>query len=80
MLKRHVKLFRNNRSQALRIPREFELPGTEAMVTKDGDRLIVEPMPRQSLLELLDSWKHDPLGPEETFPEIADPPPKPVHL
>ena len=80
MLKRHVKLFRNNRSQALRIPREFELAGTEAVLTKDGDRLIVEPVPPISLLELLDSWKDDPLRPEETFPEIADPPPKLVDL
>jgi hypothetical protein len=28
---RHVKLFKNGRSQAVRIPREFELPGEDAM-------------------------------------------------
>jgi antitoxin VapB len=28
--KRHVKLFKNGRNQAARIPREFELPGEEA--------------------------------------------------
>ena len=33
-----------------------------------GDRLIVEPMPRPSLLELLSTW--DPL--DEEFPEIDD--------
>ncbi|PJB30730.1 MAG: VapB, partial [Deltaproteobacteria bacterium CG_4_9_14_3_um_filter_65_9] len=27
---RHVRLFKNGRNQALRIPREFELPGNEA--------------------------------------------------
>ena len=37
---RHVRLFRNGRNQALRIPREFELPGDEAILRKEGDRLI----------------------------------------
>ena len=36
---RHVKLFRNGRSQAVRIPVEFELPGDEAIMHRDGDRL-----------------------------------------
>ena len=31
---RHVRLFRNGRSQAVRIPREFELPGNEATIRK----------------------------------------------
>ena len=41
---RHVRLFRNGRNQALRIPREFELEGEEALIHKEGDRLIVEPI------------------------------------
>ena len=41
---RPVRLFRNGRNQALRIPREFELPGDEAMISKEGDRLIIEPL------------------------------------
>lgn len=55
---RKVKLFRNGRNQAVRIPREFELPGDEAVMRKDGDRLIIEPKERKkSLLELLASWE-----------------------
>ena len=50
---RHVRLFRNGRNQALRIPREFELDGDEAIVRKDGDRLIVEPVRKGRLLTLL---------------------------
>ena len=50
---RHVKLFRNGRNQAVRIPREFELPGEDAVMRKEGTRLIIEPAPRKSLLELL---------------------------
>ena len=63
---RVVRLFRNGRNQAVRIPRDLELPGNEALLHKEGDRLIVEPMPRKSLLDLLASWT--PLA--EEFPDI----------
>ena len=43
MTERHVKLFKNGRNQAVRIPREFELPGEDAIIRKDGQRLIIEP-------------------------------------
>jgi hypothetical protein len=42
---RHVKLFKNGRNQAVRIPREFELPGEDAIMRKEGERLIIEPTP-----------------------------------
>jgi antitoxin VapB len=32
---RHVRLFRNGRNQALRIPVEFELPGDEAIIHRE---------------------------------------------
>ena len=76
LAERHVRLFRNGRNQALRIPREFELPGNEAILRKEGDRLIVEPMRRHSLLALLATW--EPIA--ENFPEIEDRPPEPVDL
>lgn len=66
---RHVSLFRNGRNQALRIPREFELDAKEAIIYKDGDRLIIEPVKKQGLLELLSSWG----ALAEDFPEIDDP-------
>ena len=65
---RHVRLFRNGRNQALRIPKEFELDANEAVIRKEGDRLIIEPVPKKDLLALLASW--EPL--EEDFPEIPD--------
>ena len=73
---RHVRLFKNGRNQAVRIPREFELPGTEAIMHREGDRLIIEPAPRKSLLEVLAEL--EPL--DEGFPEIADLPPRPFDL
>ena len=68
---RQVRLFRNNRNQAIRIPVEFELPGSEAIISRDGDRLIIEPVRKKGLAALLDSW--EPL--DEELPEIDDPPP-----
>jgi antitoxin VapB len=65
---RHVKLFRNGRSQAVRIPREFELPGKEAIIRKEGTRLVLEPAPKKSLLELLQSL--EPI--EDEFPPIEE--------
>jgi antitoxin VapB len=55
MAERHVKLFRNGRNQAVRIPREFELPGHDAIMRKEGQRLIIEPAPPRSLLAVLES-------------------------
>ncbi len=73
---RQVRLFRNNRNQAIRIPVEFELPGSAVIVSRDGDRLIIEPVRKKGLAALLDSWK--PL--DEDFPEIEDPAPAPKDI
>ena len=73
---RRVKLFKNGRNQAVRIPREFELPGEDAIMRKEGSRLVIEPAAPQSLRALLKTRK--PLG--EVFPDIPDPLPEPVDL
>ena len=65
---RHVRLFRNGRNQALRIPREFEMEGDEAIIHKEGDRLIVEPIRKGRLLALLSTLA--PLN--EPFPDVDD--------
>ena len=77
-LERHVRLFRNGRNQALRIPREFELEGHEAIIRKEGDRLIVEPIRKGRLLALLNTL--EPL--DERFPDVDEnlPPPDDVVL
>jgi antitoxin VapB len=67
---RVVSLFRNGRNQAIRIPVEFELPGSEAIIHKDGERLIIEPKRKKTLAEVLDGL--EPLGPEDEFPDIED--------
>ncbi len=65
---REVKLFRNNKSQAIRIPADFELPGDRVTIHRDGDRLIIEPIRRKNLLEVLAAL--EPLGPEDAFPDV----------
>jgi len=67
-IERHVRLFRNGRNQALRIPREFELEGDEAVLRKEGDRLIIEPVRKGRLLAVLALL--DPL--EEPFPDVDE--------
>ena len=54
---RYVRLFRIGHSQALRIPREFELPGCEAVIYREGQRLVLEPIQRPSLSQLLAGWQ-----------------------
>ena len=73
---RHVRLFRNGRNQAVRIPRELELPGTEAVMRKEGERLIIEPAPLRSLLVVLAALPRL----DEDFPPIEDSPAEPVDL
>jgi len=63
-------------NQAVRIPREFELPGDDAIMRKDGIKLIIEAAPPRSLLALLATLK--PLG--EKFPPIPDETPDDVDI
>jgi antitoxin VapB len=73
---RRVRLFRNGRNQAVRIPRDLELPGRDAVMRKEGGRLIVEPVLPKSLLGVLAALA--PL--EEEFPELSGPEPRAVEL
>ena len=73
---RHVRLFRNGRNQAVRIPVEFELPGDEAIMHRDGDRLVIEPVRKRGLIALLKTMQ--PV--DEPFPEIDDPAPAPERV
>ena len=73
---RHVRIFRNGSNQAIRIPREMELNVREATIHKEGNRLVIEPVERASLLDLLTTWR--PL--DFDFPDVSDAGPEPVEL
>ncbi len=73
---RRVKLFQNGRNQAVRIPREFELPGEDALIRKEGLRLIIEPVGPRSLVALIKT-----LSPiEDDFLPFVELPTDPIHL
>jgi len=63
---------------ATAVTRRFVFPwswsaGDEAIMHRDGDRLVIEPVRKRGLVALLKTMK--PL--EEDFPEIDDPVPPP---
>ena len=39
-----AKIFMTGRSQAVRLPKAFRMPGTEVRVTRDGDKIVLEPI------------------------------------
>ncbi|MGI8547007.1 MAG: antitoxin [Gemmatimonadaceae bacterium] len=72
---RLVRLFRNGRNQALRIPREFELAGDEAILRQEGDRLIIEPVVKRGLLAVLatlEPLRVDFADPDENLLPVED--------
>jgi antitoxin VapB len=73
---RHVRIFKNGRNQAIRIPRELELSTNEATIHREGNRLVIEPVERTSLLDVVAAW--EPLDIE--FPELSDEKPDSVKL
>jgi antitoxin VapB len=73
MTERHAALFRNGRNQAVRIPRELEMEGSEVLIRKEGDSLILTPIRKHRLRDLLASWT--PM--DDALPEVEDLPPQP---
>jgi antitoxin VapB len=65
---RHVRLYRSGRNQVVIIPHEFELEGDEAIIRKENNRLIVEPVKKGGLLSVLAGLKKI----DETFPDIDE--------
>lgn len=75
---RHVRIFKNGRSRAIRIPKDFDIFGDEVVIRQDGNRLILEQATKKPTIgELLARWRSEPPL-EEDFSEIYDPLPEPV--
>ncbi len=73
---RHVRLLQEGGRQTVEIPADLKLPGDEAVIRKEGDKLVLEPVRKPSLLALLASWEPMPYD----WPEIEDLPAEPVDL
>lgn len=50
-----TSLFRTDGDQAVRIPAEFELPGSEVTIRKDGEKLILEPSSKPKRMTLIEA-------------------------
>ena len=78
-MERHVRLFRNGRNKAVRIPKEFEFAGDDAVMRKEGECLIIEPKRKKhkkTLKQLFASW--EPV--DEEIAELSDSPPEPLEF
>jgi antitoxin VapB len=76
---RHVRVFRNGRSRAVRIPKELDIFGDEVVMRREGERVVIEAPRKRDLAEVLDYLRSlPPLGPDDQFPEIEDLPAEPL--
>lgn len=75
---RTVSLFTNGKSQALRIPKEFEFDAQKATITRSKNGILtIAPVKEKTFSELIDEWAKEDIDPAElTMPEIDDLPPE----
>ncbi len=66
-----AKLFMHGRSQAVRLPRAFRFEGSEVRVSRQGDKVILEPMKRKPFDAEAFWAKLDALGARD-FPDLTD--------
>jgi antitoxin VapB len=71
-----AKIFQNGRSQAIRIPKDYRFEGTEVYIYKEGDRVILEPVPKKSWPEGF--W--DLFSPDPEFQPPSPLPQKDIHF
>lgn len=67
-----AKLFMHGRSQAVRLPKEFRLPGREVRVRKVGDAVLLEPINEAKPFDAKAFWTMiDAIG-DRRFPNLRD--------
>ena len=66
-----AKLFRNGRSQAVRLPKEYRLPGTRVFLKKIGNAVVLIPEEDswQSLFDSLDHFSPDYMAERDQPPQ-----------
>jgi antitoxin VapB len=67
-MKRTAKIFMNNRSQAVRLPREFQFTTSEVFIHKRGEEVILSPRPQ----DWSDYLKSGPVASEEFMEGVED--------
>jgi antitoxin VapB len=76
-----ARVFKNGRSRAVRIPKEFDFEGDEVIVRKESDgTLSLTPVQRRLSPKQLVEWLRSQPPLDEPLPDIEDFPPRPVDL
>ncbi len=67
-----AKVFKSGNSQAVRLPKQFRLKGTEVEIFRRGDEIVLREKERgmRRAIELIQSL------PDDVFTGIDDPPPQ----
>jgi len=78
-----AKLFMHGRSQAVRLPKEFRLPGKEVRVRRVGQGVLLEPMERdiediKAIFAEIDRLREEDFLPEGRPEQPPMPPPDEV--
>lgn len=63
-----AKIFKNNRSQAVRLPKEFQFSTSEVFIRKVGDDVILSPRPN----DWSDYLAHGPIASNEFMADVTD--------
>ncbi|AGX88129.1 AbrB/MazE/SpoVT family DNA-binding domain-containing protein [Candidatus Symbiobacter mobilis] len=69
-----AKLFRNGRSQAVRLPEEFRFEGQEVYIEKQGNAVILKPKPKPKTWD--DFFARTPAMPTDFLLDRQDEPPQ----
>jgi antitoxin VapB len=71
-VQRTAKVFKNNRSQAVRLPKEFQFSTSEVFIRRQGDDVILSPRPE----DWSEYLKMGPVASDEFMEGIEDLPPQ----
>jgi antitoxin VapB len=71
-MQRTAKIFMNNRSQAVRLPKEFQFATKEVFIRKEGEDVILSPRPKDWSAYLASHA----IASKEFMEGVDDPPPE----
>lgn len=63
-----AKIFMNNRSQAVRLPKEFQFETKEVYIRKEGDEVVLSPRP----VDWADYLKNGPVASADFMADVDD--------